>query len=116
MRRLSRETDKSRKADTKRRTETAAAETEACSEDQDLQGGWSKLNLWMKHRGDKAFRPSFEDMTKLTDEMEDLHQQVDPQEEQPLVRWMTQCLQRMRSPWQSSDSNLESPQEPPAPR
>jgi len=81
LRRLSREIDKSRKEDTKRRTETAAAEIEACIEEQDLQGGWFKLNLWMKHRGDKAFRPSFEDMTRLTDEMEDMHKRVDPQEE-----------------------------------
>jgi len=35
----------------------------------------------MKHRGDKAFRPSFEDMTQLTGEMEDMHKRVDPQEE-----------------------------------
>ena len=81
LRRLSREIDKSRKADTKRCTETAAAEIEACLEDQDLQGGWFKLNLWMKHRGDKAFRPSFKDMGQLTDAMEDLHQRVEPQEE-----------------------------------
>jgi len=81
LRRLSRETDKSGKEDTKRHTETAAAETEACLEDQDLQGGWFKLNLWMKQRGDKAFGPSFEDMTKLTDEMEDLHRRIEPQEE-----------------------------------
>ena len=73
--------EKRRKADIKRRTKTAAAEIDACLEDQDLQGGWFKLNLWMKHRGDKAFRPSFEDMTKLTDEMEDMHKRVDPQEE-----------------------------------
>jgi len=72
----------SRKADTKRRTETAAAEIEAGLEDQDLQGGWFKLNLWMKQRGDKAFRPSFEDVARLTDEMEDLHQRVESQEEQ----------------------------------
>jgi len=81
LRRLSREIDKSRKEDTKRCTETAAAEIEACIEDQDLQGGWFKLNLWMKHRGDNAFRPSFEDMTRLTDEMEDMHKRVDPHEE-----------------------------------
>jgi len=43
LRRLSREIDKSRKEDTKRRTETAAAEIEACLEDQDLQGGWFKF-------------------------------------------------------------------------
>jgi len=60
---------------------TAAAEIEACLEDQDLQGAWFKTNLWLKHRGDKAFRPSFEDMTRLTDEMEDMHKRVDPQEE-----------------------------------
>jgi len=81
LRQLRREIEKSRKADIKRRTETAAAEIEICLEDQDLQGGWFKLNLWMKHRGDKASRPSFEDMTKLTDEMEDMHKRVDPQEE-----------------------------------
>jgi len=81
LRRLSREIDKRRKEDTKSRTETAAAEIEACLEDQDFQGGWFKLNLWMKHGGDKAFRPSFEDMTQLTDEMEDMHKRVDPQEE-----------------------------------
>jgi len=78
LRRLKKETLKSRKADLKRRTEKAAAETEACIEDQDLQGGWFKLNLWMKHRGDKAFGPSFEDMAKLTDEMEDNAQESGP--------------------------------------
>jgi len=74
-------TEKSKKTDVKRRTQKAAAETEACLEDQDLQGGWFKLNLWMKHGGDKAFRPSFEDVAKLTDEMEDMHKKVEPQEE-----------------------------------
>jgi len=90
LRRLKKEIEKSRKADIKRRTETVAAETEACLEDQDLQGGWFKLNLWMKHRFDKAFRPSFEDMTKLTDEMEDMHKQVDPQEE-PIPTLIAPC-------------------------
>jgi len=52
LRRLKKEILKSKKADIKRRTETAAAEIEACIEDQDLQGGWFKLNRWMKHRGD----------------------------------------------------------------
>jgi len=56
--RLLKEIKKSRNADFKRCTETAAAEIEACLEDHDLQGGWFKLNLWMKHRGEKAFRPS----------------------------------------------------------
>jgi len=81
LRRLRKEIDKSKKADVKRCTKTASAETEACVEDQDLQGGWFKLNLWMKHRGDKAFGPSFEDMTKLADEMEEMHKRVDPQED-----------------------------------
>ena len=63
---------------------------EACTEDQDLQGGWFQLNLWMKHRGDKAFRPSFEDMTRLTGEMDDMHKRVDPQEE-PIQTPMAPC-------------------------
>jgi len=63
LRRLNREIGKSIKEETKRRTEKAAAEIEACLEDQDLQGAWFKTNLWMKHRGDKTFRPSFEDVT-----------------------------------------------------
>jgi len=90
LRRLGRETTKSRKEDAKRRTETATAEMEACLEDQDLQGAWFKTNLWLKHRGDKAFRPSFEDVTRLTDEMEDMHKRVDPQEE-PIPTSMAPC-------------------------
>jgi len=44
----------------------------------------------MKHGGDKAFRRSFEDVTKLTDEMEDMHKRVDPQEE-PIPTPMAPC-------------------------
>jgi len=65
LRTLKQEIKKSRNADLKRHTKPGAAETEACLEDQDLQGAWTKLNLWMKNKGDKAFGPSFEDMTKL---------------------------------------------------
>jgi len=90
LRQLRREIEKSRKADLKRRIEKAAAETEACIEDQDLQGGWFKLNLWMKHGGDKAFGPSFEDVARLTDEMEDMHKRVDPQEE-PIPTLIANC-------------------------
>jgi len=81
LRKLKKKIIKSRNADFKRHTETAAAEIEACLEDQDLQGAWNKLNNWMKHRGNKAFRPTFEDMAKLTDQMEDVHKLVEPQEE-----------------------------------
>jgi len=82
LRVLKKEIKKSRNADFKRHTKTAAAEIEACSEDQDLQGAWTKLNLWMKHRWEKALRPLFEDVTKLTDQMEDIHKCVEPQEEE----------------------------------
>jgi len=36
----------------------------------------------MKHRWEKAIRPLFEDVTKLTDQMEDIHKCVEPQEEE----------------------------------
>ena len=51
----------------------------------------------MKHRGDKAFRPSFEDMAKLTYEMEDMHKRVDPKEEP---------IPTLIAPYEIDDSNL----------
>ena len=82
LRTLRTEIDQSRNEDRQRRTEAAAAAIEACLEDNDLQGAWNKMNLWMKQRGDKAFRPTFEDMTKLTDELKHRQRRVEPQEEE----------------------------------
>jgi len=72
LRSLGRQVKKSKDEDLKRRTEAAAAAIEACLEDQDMQGAWFQTNLWLKHMGDKAFGPTFEDMTKLNDEMIEL--------------------------------------------
>ena len=78
IRRLSRRIAASLRADRKRRVEAAGSAIESALQGKDLQEAWNIFKCWYRHAGDRAPRPSRQDLEKVTADRVALYTKTEP--------------------------------------
>ena len=79
IRRLSRRIAASLRADRKRRVEAAGSAIESALQGKDLQEAWNIFKCWYRHAGDRAPRPSRQDLESVTADRVALYSKEEPQ-------------------------------------